>query len=549
MVPFNLTPFASIVLICAIAGVLSELPDFLKFYHDPSGEGLYQNFSQLIPLNSDNFDEEVYRSRTSWLIEFYNSWCGDCHRFSPTWKKLTLDLQNWRSVVKIGAVDCTNPKNTKLCREYEIKFFPTVKYFPSYLEQKYYGLPIDNFTSMEGIKHFVIDRLRERNNLPVLVPFNGLLEDIWSKTNASHALAVVESMSSYTGSELVLDLIGSSELTVLIVEPSNQRFLDSLPSMNVPAAYFIEKNGTVDTLPRFNRDEILYDVSYRLSQKGIDIPQPKNYTDYDFALLTKENVDSTLNFQLRIKEKLYPKKFDSTVFRVDIEGALSQSLFIEIPSRNEISGCMLTALQNYTKILKDYFPAGANGKNFLRCVHVGVADQVTFSGALFYKLVENCLNKYEPVFLPSTERWIGCKGSTVFFRGYPCSLWTMFHTLTVQAYVKGTDEPKDVLDGMTGYMKHFFGCSFCSRHFLKMAVTFPGNVTTTEDSVLWLWKAHNSVNRRLFGDETEDPTHYKHQFPPKNVCKNCTAEDGMYDDEAVLPFLREMYTYISPIVG
>lgn len=31
------------------------------------------------------------------------------------------------------------------------------------------------------------------------------------------------------------------------------------------------------------------------------------------------------------------------------------------------------------------------------------------------------------------REYIACHGSEPQFRGYPCSLWTLFHTLTVQA--------------------------------------------------------------------------------------------------------------------
>lgn len=44
----------------------------------------------------------------------------------------------------------------------------------------------------------------------------------------------------------------------------------------------------------------------------------------------------------------------------------------------------------------------------------------------------------ENEYLPEMKDFIGCKGSEPRYRGYPCSLWTLFHTLTVQAYI--TDE-------------------------------------------------------------------------------------------------------------
>lgn len=34
-------------------------------------------------------------------------------------------------------------------------------------------------------------------------------------------------------------------------------------------------------------------------------------------------------------------------------------------------------------------------------------------------------------YLPDTIEWYHCRGSKPEFRGYPCSLWTLFHVLTV----------------------------------------------------------------------------------------------------------------------
>lgn len=37
------------------------------------------------------------------------------------------------------------------------------------------------------------------------------------------------------------------------------------------------------------------------------------------------------------------------------------------------------------------------------------------------------------IFLTHHIKWVGCQGSRSELRGYPCSLWKLFHTLTVEA--------------------------------------------------------------------------------------------------------------------
>lgn len=39
--------------------------------------------------------------------------------------------------------------------------------------------------------------------------------------------------------------------------------------------------------------------------------------------------------------------------------------------------------------------------------------------------------------------WVGCQGSEPHFRGFPCSLWVLFHFLTVQATRHNVDRSQE----------------------------------------------------------------------------------------------------------
>lgn len=54
------------------------------------------------------------------------------------------------------------------------------------------------------------------------------------------------------------------------------------------------------------------------------------------------------------------------------------------------------------------------------------------------------------IFLPRKVQWVGCQGSRPELRGYSCSLWKLFHTLTVQAALR----PKALIN--TGEQQIFF---------------------------------------------------------------------------------------------
>lgn len=65
---------------------------------------------------------------------------------------------------------------------------------------------------------------------------------------------------------------------------------------------------------------------------------------------------------------------------------------------------------------------------------------------------------------------------------------------------------------------------------------------------MYLWRAHNHVNKRLAGDVTEDPSMPKRQFPASFLCDSCQDGNGAWDSRVVLRFLLNYYTNVRPHV-
>jgi thiol oxidase len=88
---------ADIVILLSIlngqTNTLSLTPADRRLYEDlKAGRGLYNSDDKVTVLNVTNFKQSVYGTRNAWIIEFYNSWCGFCHRFAPVWKSLATDI-------------------------------------------------------------------------------------------------------------------------------------------------------------------------------------------------------------------------------------------------------------------------------------------------------------------------------------------------------------------------------------------------------------------------------------------------------------------------
>lgn len=173
-------------------------------------------------------------------------------------------------------------------------------------------------------------------------------------------------------------------------------------------------------------------------------------------------------------------------------------------------------------------------------------------GEDFKNKLEELEAKWSPI--STSRQWVGCQGSQPSLRGYTCGLWTLFHYLTVQAAETNiTNDPLETLEAIHGYVEFFFGCTECSLHFQSMATEQKiFKVSSKDDAVLWLWKAHNMVNERIKGDNTEDPQFPKIQYPSETACNLChekkpstsTLEknsDHEWNQNEVLLFLKKIY--------
>lgn len=77
------------------------------------------------------------------------------------------------------------------------------------------------------------------------------------------------------------------------------------------------------------------------------------------------------------------------------------------------------------------------------------------------------------------------------------------------------------------------------------AVDAVSYVTSHDASILWLWKAHNTVNKRLVGEASEDPLHPKIQYPSRAACPSCWTRPGSVSPfrvREVLLFLKNVYS-------
>ena len=100
--------------------------------HSLNTNNLYDNFSGVIELTSDDFEitensvkvinknfKEMYG-----FIKFYAPWCPHCTKLRELWSDLAIEFKN---KFVIGAVNCENKKNYIIRNRLRILQYPTIK--------------------------------------------------------------------------------------------------------------------------------------------------------------------------------------------------------------------------------------------------------------------------------------------------------------------------------------------------------------------------------------------------------------------------------------
>jgi thioredoxin 1 len=82
--------------------------------------------SKTINATEKDFESLVLKSDKPVLVDFWASWCGPCQFMGPILEKISEELADKMTVVKVNVDD---PGNLKLARQYDIMNIPNMKLF------------------------------------------------------------------------------------------------------------------------------------------------------------------------------------------------------------------------------------------------------------------------------------------------------------------------------------------------------------------------------------------------------------------------------------
>ncbi len=312
----------------------------------------------VVELTQVQFRDFVFNKDYASIIEFYNSFCGACRRYSQTWKSFALDINAWKDIVKVAAVDCS--ENDDLCREYEIQYFPSIRYFSPYLkddpEEKQLGIQ-STAREISVMKALVVNYLQNETNIPRHWPDLSPLEQIEEPkdifNNASdevkYAILVYPGATNvHIGYELTLDYHLQDDFIIKQINSSEAATTLGIESKST--IHVIDRNFKVEKLPTeiyHNSKAIKRILEKYLSDRGIVLKQPENVSD---ASSTRNDNRTLSEDETNVLNKV--KNMTHVVFQGDLEKALKISITTEVFKNQNIQGEGLQALNRYIGVIK-----------------------------------------------------------------------------------------------------------------------------------------------------------------------------------------------------
>jgi len=472
----------------------------------------------VLEWTGDEFAEkliELYNeANEDWLLmEFYSPTCGHCRNFASQFKEIFEHYKG--SSVKVARLNC-NTYYT-MCNEWAVKGFPTLRFGPTegwkaladLAESKDFKSPL--FKSGNGKEptkdSLGIFRLK-RKGLKTATAIIGALEEkkgTWMKEYAPH----LKSLEYFQANgDLAPPPIRKKRKKASLRSSTKINSDSGLP----------ELESNLDPLSGKTVGMVQSDKSKELDQnswielKGVQRDEPSAYDLEDIERATilllqqakvKVDRDITLLHKLRPFLELLCRAYPDQSCRLELcrisINARSTEAFV-LPKNND-----------------EIFSGNKDVESGAICGH-------SFSAL--------------------GQKWGQCSGTTKYDRGYTCGLWLLFHTLVVN------DISYSSLRHIRQYMEYFFDCDECRDNFLAMSTDID-SVTSSDEAILWLWKAHQSVNVRLSHEEVEltggpsDPSFPKVLFPLEKHCPQCYSDNdssNLMNSEEVLQYLKSYYS-------
>lgn len=537
---------------------------------------LYSDEDDVLRLKHDTFKSTVFGGdkNVTFVVQFYNTFCGHCQMFSPIYKELATRVRNWTSVVRIAGIDCSKDDNAQTCKESEIGGFPTIYIYPPNSRDSKKDTPLDlrslniewTFDDIEETIITYIGNLTSRKEHPLvsdamqpitvtsLAQFRRIYSpnpgfDIVNDFKAKQDLLfIVESEKSFLGRRLMIEyfrihskvelrrvLLSNKVLLKRILSnvehsklENNQPLLievnDQEPGLSAQVLVRGEASHILPSLEDADREDFISNrfrmfleqfYHEELKEVGGFLPDKKPVTNQK-PTTTDVDVQRRPSSELDIYYLVHHDSVSSKrIFAVDLLKGITYMITHEIRIKGDLTPAEFNTIRNLLTILKKFLPLDrwdATMSRFISDLRTKLDDsRMAFEkngvhaqemrDLLEWTGADTLRLRY------SRENWVTCHDSDRQYKGYTCSLWLLFHTLTMGEYMRTPPVRKRnilVLTTMRDYIIKFLGCTVCSSNFERETENLEKSITARDSSVIWLWRTHNRVNQRLNNEKQQD---------------------------------------------
>ncbi|XP_078381919.1 sulfhydryl oxidase 1-like isoform X2 [Oculina patagonica] len=514
---------------------------------------LYSSADHTVLLENDTISSVIHNSQTAWVVEFYSSFCGHCHAFAPIWKKLAKMTKDWRHLIHVAAIDCAEERNLATCVHYQIEGYPSVKFFNASAPASNLGETFRGEKTLLNLLHEMVKIAEMQKTLGLVradvdfIPIGNefVTSFLGGRTSYDELALIFEVPTSYIGREVMLDMIKCPRLLVRRVLNQNKLLVEKYSVKKFPTIVVVHRRGTFQEL---SHDERTHAGFKRvLEDLCVGARPPRELPEVAEAMTVYKRLHG------REDKRKQEAGSSSEVYMQDLESSFTFMLNQEVGGKLVIQGPEYLALRNFIGMLAKCFPGRPSLGQVFSNLHAKLPlTRTNIFRSEYTRILQQSQANIKsrsgsPLHpLPKQAKWVGCSGSEAQYRGYPCSLWTLFHTLTVNCGSRHQLTGLDVLTRVREFVSYFFTCEECRKHFKKMSANLKNEVSSHSEAILWLWRSHNKVNKRLSGDHSEDPKHPKIQFPSKDLCEECRYADSengeiQWNEGVVLEFLKNHY--------
>ncbi|CAN7975311.1 unnamed protein product, partial [Ixodes persulcatus] len=420
--------------------VLTGLITFcvLLFHSTPVRAGLYDGNLPLVNLNASNFYDVLLGKENAWIIQFYSSWCGHCIHFAPMFKAFAHDISGWRQVLGLAVMDCTEVTNIKFCRLFEVTSFPTLVFLGTKATRTDRGEVIEAHRSITNLRHQALSLLQGNHSTgphpkpPSWPSLDPLPERYYCQINYLEEGAFpVLPLSNDRLAKMELIPKSGTEKNVFKVVATERRLesaisnLEAVPTAEGYSALSLQLQSSLEPSSMAPCSAIC-----GASRK------PRESTDTWQKTAQQQTLLATLCTPLRSHD---PREV--TVYRADLNNAMVYSLSQEVALWETFNRSQLEVLENFVDVLRQFFPGDPSTMHFLGRLQKYVASFRERGHVLRGEALSTFLHAAgsPDSRLPKMGPYVGCLGSRPGLRGYPCSLWVLFHSLTVNAYRASTE--------------------------------------------------------------------------------------------------------------